>query len=85
MTEIAWDEVVDAPCMLALRAFGSDKYDEFQNFGCPNSYTGIFAGGIHRVSLSTAIIGRIEVCNNDNIRTRLKGIRIWGDTINPDG
>ena len=30
-------------------------------------------------------IGRLQVCNNDNANFRLKGIRIWGDQINPDG
>ena len=36
------------------------------------------------VSLGSAAIGRLDVCNS-SFNRRLKGIRIWGETINDDG
>ncbi|NOX68627.1 MAG: LamG domain-containing protein [Gammaproteobacteria bacterium] len=84
MNEIAWDEVSDIPCRLEVSNTGQDENPTWARLTCPIPDTDRPTPR-YRVSLPSAAIGRLSICSNNRANQRLKGIRVWGSTINADG
>lgn len=90
MRQIVWDEGGDRPCYLEI--WDSDSVDDKIETACakdmnPFSDLSLRVSSMPSVSLDgdDRIIGRLEVCNNNNANRRLKGMRIWGDRVLEDG
>jgi hypothetical protein len=79
MERIAWFEKADRPCRIEISGKGKTGLRFLEFCGNP-SWVGMILTDGNRP------IAAIQVCNNRrNSKNRLKGIRVWGDTINPDG
>ncbi|HKL62900.1 MAG TPA: LamG-like jellyroll fold domain-containing protein [Woeseiaceae bacterium] len=81
---LAWGERRDRPCHVRVRA--GDEQETSISFAC--SGWGLW-GDPNMRSVATAPdapVYAIQVCNNSrNAKRRLKGVRVWGAKINPDG
>ncbi len=92
LSKIKWDQPGDRPCHIVIG--GDDESFDRAEFGCGTGSIGQIspppplnyadADFEREVRLRNGVIVRITVCNNQR-NHRLKGIRIWGQTINPDG
>jgi len=92
LSKIKWDQPGDRPCHIVIG--GDDESFGRAEFACGTGSIGQIspppplnyadADFEREVRLRNGVIVRITVCNNQR-NHRLKGIRIWGQTINPDG
>jgi len=97
LTEIWWGEKFNRPCRVSIRGvsiidpskLGGDPnaeenwYDFHHSkldFDCPAGDSGFK----HRVK-TAGIINSVKVCDNKGFKYKLKGIRIGGARLNPDG
>ncbi len=98
MNRIEWGEKNDRPCRIEVGGVLPDlRYDLAGAYSARETVRGCGSGDSGTVQLSSgdppvvfgedeiSVIGRLQVCNNNNRNRRLKGLRIWGDRINADG
>jgi Concanavalin A-like lectin/glucanases superfamily len=89
-SSFSWAEVSDNPCYFQVEGPDYTGHKGI-DVGCPPTWGGYIKGpeleeGQHFVSLDNGmVIGRLEVCTTYMANKRLKGLRIWGGKINPDG
>ena len=85
---IGWIEDADKPCAVQLEGVGADYFDS------PERNVIVWEKGCYgyahynfNVELDDATaIGRIQVCESSTPGSkRVKGVKIYGDVINPDG
>ncbi len=85
MNKIAWDEVKDMPCRLEVSNTEQDDYPVWgSRLKCPKADTDR-PSLRYSVSVPSAAIGRLSICSNNRGNQRMKGVEIWGGTINADG
>lgn len=97
LAKLQWFEDRDRPC--TMHAGGSSKYgstaastqqSRTAQFGCSSGlYIGALFQDTDGHTVTTGVdspVSAIQVCNNRrNANRRLKGVRVWGSFINPDG
>lgn len=84
---VSWTEHQGRPCSaVGLGAEGSPLSGKA--FGCPPSMSlslkSPASEADHRVRLASAKVGRIQVCHDQSSSQFIKGVRVWGWTVNPD-
>lgn len=83
MNTIFWREANNKPCFFQIDSLGDDASSETWSPCTGVGFAATFDTGA-RVSLEAdTAIGRLQVCQSKS--GRIKGIRVYGDRINPDG
>ena len=79
--DIAWWETIDAPCKLT--AYSHDLNTGERPDGVSSTLCGTAEGNKKRVRLDgdSNAIYKVQVCTTDTKNNRLKGIRLWGRTL----
>lgn len=81
LRDISWQEFGDVPCRIWI---GIGDVKRTLDVGCPTGVFPVLADGRRSVTFQSSVISSIEVCQR-NSNQRLKGIRVVGDRVNPDG
>jgi hypothetical protein len=84
---IMWREVSDRPCRMTVVDHDDNWVNSETVCGTDANPLNNLLSDMPSVALSgpDRVIGRLEVCNNNNSNKRMKGMRIWGSRILADG